>query len=67
MEGNRVAQVTVLPLVLGLSLEQTVLAIGRSVGISCRLRTRYDPEMEEKKKITRSKRELRNRAKASLE
>ena len=39
----------------------------RSVGISCRLRTQYDPEMEEEKKITCSKRELRNRAKASLE
>lgn len=31
------------------------------------MRTRYDLVMEEEKKTTRSKRELRNRAKASLE
>ena len=63
----RAAQAIVLPLALGLSLEQTARAIGRSVGVTCRMRTRYDLATEEEKKTTRSKRELRNRAKASLE
>lgn len=63
----RAAQAIVLPLALGLSLEQTALAIGRSVGVTCRMRTRHDLANGEEKKTTRSKRELRNRAKASLE
>lgn len=63
----RAAQAIVLPLVLGLSLEQTARAIGRSVGVTCRMRTRYDQATGEEKKTTRSKCELRNRAKASLE
>lgn len=63
----RAAQAIVLPLLLGLSLEQTALAIGRSVGVTCRMRTRYDPSAGEEKKAACSKRELRNRAKASLE
>ena len=63
----RAAQAIVLPLSLGLSLEQTALAIGRSVGVTCRMRTRYDPSAGEEKKAACSKRELRNRAKASLE
>ena len=37
----RVAQAVVLPLELGLSLAQTALAIGRSVGVTCTMRTRY--------------------------
>lgn len=61
----RAAQAIVLPLALGLSLERTALAIGRSVGVSCRMRTRYDPATGEEKKAPRSKRELRNRTKAS--
>ncbi len=56
-----------LPLALGLSLEQTALTIVRSVGVTCRMRTRHDPETGEENKTTRNKRELRNRAKASLE
>ncbi len=63
----RAAQAIVLPLALGLSLEQTALAIGRSVGVTCRMRTQYNPAPGEGKKATRSKCELRNRAKTSLE
>jgi transposase len=63
----RAAQAIVLPLALGLSLEQTALAIGRSVGVTCRMRTLYDPVTGDEKKTTRRKCELRNRAKASLE
>ena len=37
----RTAQAVLLPLELGLSLEQTAKAIGRSVGVTCNLRTRY--------------------------
>jgi hypothetical protein len=37
----RTAQAVLLPLELGLSLEQTAKAIGRSVGATCNLRTRY--------------------------
>ncbi|WP_394807476.1 hypothetical protein [Nitrosomonas sp.] len=39
------------------------LAIGRSVGITCKMRAWYDSAMGEENKTTRSKRELRNRAK----
>lgn len=46
----RAAQAIVLPLSLGLSLEQTALAIGRSVGVTCRMRTRYDPATGEERK-----------------
>ena len=63
-EELRAAQAILLPLALGLSLVQTAAAIGRSVGVTCTMRTRFG---REEKKATRSKRELRNRAKASLE
>ena len=36
----RAAQAVVLPLELGLSIEQTAVAIGRSVGVTCTMRTR---------------------------
>ena len=62
----RAALAIALPLVLGLRLEQTALAIGRTIGVTCRMRTRYDSATGEEKKTTRSKCELRNRAKASL-
>jgi len=67
VEELRAAQAIVLPLVLGLSLEQTAVAIGRSVGATCTMRTRFGRVLGGEKKATRSKRELRNRAKASLE
>ena len=37
----RTAQAGLLALELGLALEQTAKAIGRSVGVTCNLRTRY--------------------------
>jgi hypothetical protein len=63
----RAAQAIVLPLELGLSLEQTAVAIGRSVGVTCTMRTGFGKVLGGEKKVSRSKRELRNRAKASLE
>lgn len=63
----RAAQAIVLPLELGLSLEQTAVAIGRSVGITCTMRTGFARVLGGEKQATRSKRELRNRAKASLD
>lgn len=62
----RTAQAVLLPLELGLSLEQTAKAIGRSVGATCVLRTRYCKVARREREAPRSKRELRNRANASL-
>jgi hypothetical protein len=63
----RVAQAVLLPLELGLSLEQTAKAIGRSVGATCNLRTRYGKVARGERQVPRSKRALRNRANATLE
>ena len=41
VEELKAAQAVVLPLVFGLSLEQTAQAIGLSVGWTCQLRTRF--------------------------
>jgi len=67
VEELRAAQAIVLPLALGLSMKQTAEAIGRSVGVTCTIRTRFSRVLRGEKKMTRSKRELRNRAKVSLE
>ena len=66
-EALRQAQAILLPLELGLSLEQTALAIGRSVSATCKLRNR--PRREAAGELTpkKRKRELRNRAAANLE
>ena len=63
----RTAQAVLLPLELGLSLEQTAKAIGRSVGATCNLRTRYCKVARHERKAPRSKRALRNRANTTLE
>lgn len=63
----RTAQAVLLPLELGLSLEQTAQAIGRSVGATCNLRTRYCTVARHERAAPRPKRELRNRATATLE
>ena len=63
----RAAQAIVLPLALGLSLEQTAAAIGRSVGVTCTMRTRALKVLAGERPSARRKRELRNHAKASLE
>ena len=44
-EDLRQAQAVLLPLELGLSLEQTASAIGRSVSMTCKLRNRRRREL----------------------
>jgi transposase len=62
----RQAQAILLPLELGLSLEQTALAIGRSVSLTCKLRNRKRRERANEIAPRKTKRELRNRAASSL-
>ena len=66
-DGLRTAQAVLLPLVLGLSLEQTALAIGRSTSAVCAMRIRFCRIAEGVAEPPRSKRDLRNRAHATLE
>ena len=66
-EELRTAQAVLLPLELGLSLAQTAKAIGRSVGATCNLRTRYCKVARRERAAPRPKRELRNRATTTLE
>lgn len=66
-EELRTAQAVLLPLELGLTLTQTAKVIGRSVGVTCSLRTRYGKVARHERKAPRSKRTLRNRATATLE
>jgi hypothetical protein len=63
----RQAQAILLPLELGLSLEQTAVAIGRSVSLTCKLRNRRRREQAKEIPVKRHKRELRNHALATLE
>jgi len=63
----RQAQAVLLPLELGLSLQQTADAIGRSPGATCTMRTRFMAVREGKRPAARRKSDLRNRAKASLQ
>lgn len=58
----RQAQAILLPLVLGLSLEQTALTIGRSVSLTCKLRNRRGREQAEEIPVRQRKTVLRNRA-----
>jgi hypothetical protein len=62
----RAAQAVVLPLQLGLSLEQTAKVIGRSVGVTCNVRMRYCRVARREREAPRAKRALRNRAHATL-
>ena len=66
-EELRQAQAILLPLELGLSLEQTALVIGRSVSATCKLRNRRRREAAGELTPKKRKRELRNRAAANLE
>jgi len=65
-EELRLAQAVLLPLELGLSMEQTASAIGRSVGATCTMRTRFAAVREGRRPAPHSKHDLRNRATASL-
>jgi hypothetical protein len=66
-EELRVAQSVLLPLEMGLSLEQTARIIGRSKGATCSMRTRFAQVSNGSRPASRGKRALRNRAKADLE
>ncbi len=61
----RTAQAVLHPLELGLSLEQTAAAIGRSRTAPCRIRTRYGKVASGQRPPPRSQHALRNHAKAS--
>lgn len=63
----RAAQAVLLPLQLGLSLEQTALAIGRSVSATGALRMRFCRVAAGESAPPRTKRMLRNRAHATLD
>ena len=63
----RLAQSVLLPLELGLSIEQTAIAIGRSSGATCTMRTRFGKVACGVVAAPRSKRQLRNRANTNLE
>jgi len=63
----RSAQAVLLPLELGLSLEQTAIAIGRSKGKTCTLRTSYCKRAAGKMAAPAGKHDLRNRANRTLE
>ena len=62
----RIAQAVLLPLELGLSIAQTAIAIGRSVGVTCNLRTRYSKIARQEIVPPVSKKLLRNRAHLAL-
>lgn len=63
----RQAQAVFLPLVLGLSIEQTAQAIGRSPGVTCSMRTRFTRVVAGVEAPPRTKHQLRNRAAATME
>jgi len=66
-EELRMAQAVLLPLEMGLSLEETARIIGRSKGATCNMRIRFVQISAGQRPASRSKRTLRNRAKADLE
>jgi transposase len=66
-EELRTAQAVLLPLEMGLNLEQTAKVIGRSKGATCNMRTRFVQVNAGLRPAPRSKRTLRNRANADLE
>ena len=63
----RQALAVLLPLELGVSLEQVALVLGRSKGATCTMRTRFIAQQKDPSSAPRSKRQLRNRAIVSLE
>lgn len=65
-EEMRMAQAVLLPLEMGLSLEHTARIIGRSKGATCSMRIRFVQVFAGERPASRSKRTLRNRAKADL-
>lgn len=63
----RAAQAVLLPLELEMSIEETAKAIGRSIRWTCSMRTRYGRVARGEENAPRMKRDLRNRAIATLE
>jgi len=63
----RQAQSVLLPLELGLSMEDTAKAIGRSAGATCVMRRRFAKVASGEMEAPRRKDQLRNRAKTDLE
>lgn len=63
----RAAQAVLLPLELEMSIEETAKAIGRSIRWTCSMRTRYCRVARGEENAPRMKRDLRNRAIATLE
>ena len=63
----RLAQSVLMPLELNLSIGQTALVIGRSVGVTCAMRTRFGRVAKGLAPAPRSKRALRNRANVDLQ
>lgn len=63
----RLAQAVLLPLELGLSLEQTARIIGRSPSATCSMRTRFAKVASGRIEAPRRKRQLRNRAHAEFD
>jgi transposase len=66
-EQLRQAQAVLLPLLLGLSIEQTALAIGRSASVTCSMRTRFARIAQGLQRAPHARHELRNRAHSTLE
>ena len=62
----RLTQSVLLPLELGLSIEQSAQVIGRSAGATCTMRTRFCKVQSGEMAAPQSKRQLRNRANADL-
>ena len=62
----RQAQSVLLPLEHKLSISQTAAIIGRSVGVTCSMRTRFARVADGVERAPRKKTELRNRAHADL-
>lgn len=63
----RKAQAVLLPLELGMSLEETAKVIGRSIRSTCSMRTRYCRVARCEEEAPQTKRALRNRAITTLE
>ena len=66
-EELRTAQAVLLPLLLGLSIEQTGVAIGRSASAAAVMRSRFCRVASGEMSAPLGKRQLRNRAFASVE
>jgi hypothetical protein len=63
----RIALAVLLPLEAGLTLAQTALVLGRSRHTTCALRTDFCARASGQRPARRSKAELRNRAKSTLQ